>query len=105
MQTHMGLTRPKDSGCWLSFASKAAVAMALHKPAVHAHMMSSIVTVLCRCCYKNKACSVKVPACCVPGVAPIAAKVRSPSMMLASASTVPFSVRLEPMPAFVCSFP
>ena len=60
----MGLTRPKDSGCWLSIASKAAAAMALPKPVVHAHMMSSIV--MCRCCYKNNACSVGVSLLVLP---------------------------------------
>lgn len=39
-----------------------------------------------------------------PGTAATAAKVLSPSMMLASASTVPSSVKLDPIPAFVlCS--
>ena len=29
---HIGLMRPKDSGCWLSFASRLAAAIALPNP-------------------------------------------------------------------------
>ena len=37
---HIGLMRPKDSGCWLSFASRLAAAIALPNPEQHETLLT-----------------------------------------------------------------